>query len=132
VFGKPIFSSLSRYNSAVFQSLSSNNYTIAVVKDSFLDQTVPWSTLTAEKISAGDGGWEDTTDSPKINPRYINGAPANYSDVISQIRVSATTMPYQKLNTSACFSLYADHWAPQTPSCLSVTRASKRPGRTAS
>jgi hypothetical protein len=97
-----------RYNSAVFQSLSSNDYTIAVVKDSFMHKA-SWNIFTAEKNRAGDISWDEG----RVNPTHINGKLANYTDVILRMQQDAISMPYQRLNISDCFKLYDDYWAPQ-------------------
>ncbi|TQN66010.1 hypothetical protein CSHISOI_09399 [Colletotrichum shisoi] len=89
------------YNSAVFKSLSSHNYTVAVVKDSFLDNS-SWSLSTAEANRAGDWGWDDT----RVNPPNLD-----YGEIIRGMQQDAQT--YRGMNISACFDLYDDYWQPQ-------------------
>lgn len=108
-----------RYNSAVFQSLSSNDYTIAVVKDSFVNNA-PWSISTAEENRAGDIGWDEV----RVNPTHINGTLANYTDVILRMQLDAISMPYQRLNISECFDLYDDYWTPQGNALVFVSNQS--------
>lgn len=90
-----------RYNSAVFQSLSSHNYTVAVVKDSFLSNS-SWSLKTAESNRIGDNGWDEhRVNPPNLNPQQI----------IALMQQDAHT--YDRLNVSACFNLYDDYFTPQ-------------------
>ncbi|KAK1467406.1 hypothetical protein CMEL01_11399, partial [Colletotrichum melonis] len=89
------------YNSAVFQSLSSHNYTVVVVKDSFLNNA-SWSLKTAEDNRAGDYGWEDT----RVNPSNLD-----YEEVVRAIQRNASI--YDERNISACFDLYDDYFNPQ-------------------
>ncbi|KAK1490984.1 hypothetical protein CTAM01_10477 [Colletotrichum tamarilloi] len=89
------------YNSAVFQSLSSHNYTVVVVKDSFLNNA-SWSLKTAEDNRAGDYGWEDT----RVNPSNLD-----YEEVVKAIQRNASI--YDERNISACFDLYDDYFNPQ-------------------
>ncbi|KEY73995.1 hypothetical protein S7711_02589 [Stachybotrys chartarum IBT 7711] len=89
------------YNSAVFQSLSSHNYTVAVVKDSFITGS-SWSLATAEANRAGDNGWDEA----RVNPPEWN-----HTQIIQGMQDNAAR--YQRLNVSACFDLYDDYWIPQ-------------------
>ncbi|KAK2010406.1 hypothetical protein LZ32DRAFT_619960 [Colletotrichum eremochloae] len=100
------------YNSAVFQSLSSHNYTVAVVKDSFLNGS-SWNLETAELNRAGDWGWDDT----RVNPLNVD-----YEKVIQDMQDAAST--YEKLNLSACFDLYDDYWKPQGDAIILVKNES--------
>ncbi|KAK3940285.1 hypothetical protein QBC46DRAFT_459091 [Diplogelasinospora grovesii] len=102
------------YNSAVFQSLSSHDYTIAVVKDSFLDNCA-WSLETAERNRHGDPGWNET----RVNPPELN-----YTQVIQGIQRDALSLPYVKKNVTECFDLYADYFAPQGNAVILVKNAS--------
>ncbi|KAI2620923.1 hypothetical protein GGS26DRAFT_594614 [Hypomontagnella submonticulosa] len=90
------------YNSAVFQSLASNDYTVAVVKDSFLNGT-SWNMTVAEQNRAGDWVWNDT----RVN------LPQDYYKVISNIQQEVMKGHYERKNISDCFSLYDDCWSPQ-------------------
>ncbi|TKW51309.1 hypothetical protein CTA1_13012 [Colletotrichum tanaceti] len=89
------------YNSAVFKSLSSHNYTVAVVKDSFVRNS-SWSLSTAEANRAGDWGWDDT----RVNPPNLD-----YEEILRGMQRDAQT--YREMNISACFALYDDYWKPQ-------------------
>ncbi|KAK0670153.1 hypothetical protein QBC41DRAFT_273392 [Cercophora samala] len=93
------------YNSAVFRSLSSNNYTIAVVKDSFVHGS-SWSLGAAEERRATSPGWHMADE--RVNP-YL----WNHSDIISGIQRDVVEGLYTRINTSACFDLYDDYWQPQ-------------------
>ncbi|KAK9419885.1 hypothetical protein SUNI508_06891 [Seiridium unicorne] len=90
------------YNSAVFQSLASNDYTIAVVKDSFLNGST-FNLTTAEQNREGDFAWDDS----RVNP------PQNYTKIIYDMQQAAMSNTYEQRNVSACFDLYDDYWAPQ-------------------
>ncbi|KAK6860389.1 hypothetical protein PG995_004025 [Apiospora arundinis] len=90
------------YNSAVFQSLGSNSYTIAVVKDSFL-QRAPFDLVVSEKNRAHDPGWDES----RVNP------PNDYNETITSMRESAIRGLYQELDVPECFARYNDYFAPQ-------------------
>ncbi|KAI0848731.1 hypothetical protein F5Y00DRAFT_253217 [Daldinia vernicosa] len=94
------------YNSAVFQSLASNDYTIAVVKNSFANGST-WDLTTAEINRAGDYGWEDTEDA-KVNPYAYN-----YTEIIQTMQRDMSGARWERMNISACFALYNDYFAPQ-------------------
>lgn len=93
------------YNSAVFQSSSSFDYTVAVVKDSFFNDAT-WSVSAAEERARGDWSFVDDW---RINP------PNNYTDVITNMRedVNDAKPPYMWLNVSACFDYYSRYFTPQ-------------------
>ncbi|KAI1856560.1 hypothetical protein JX265_011519 [Neoarthrinium moseri] len=101
------------YNSAVFQSLASNDYTIAVVKDSFLNGS-SFNLTTAERNREGDYGWDDG----RVNPQQ------NYMNIVKQMQQAAMSGAYELLNTSACFDLYDDYWAPQSNGLVFVKNES--------
>ncbi|KAF2971938.1 hypothetical protein GQX73_g1523 [Xylaria multiplex] len=90
------------FNAAVFESRGSNDYTIAVVKDSFLNGA-SWDLSTAERNRRGDPGWDDY----RINPKQ------NYQRIIADIQGNITNSLYDAKNTSACYALYDDYWAVQ-------------------
>lgn len=94
-----------RYNSAVFQSLESFDYTIGVVKDSFLDGA-SFSIEAAQQRAAED--WSFTDDN-RINP------PNDYGRVIEDMRSAAlsSSSPYLRHNASSCFDYYDDYFIPQ-------------------
>ncbi|KAL0778617.1 hypothetical protein CaCOL14_004875 [Colletotrichum acutatum] len=102
------------YNSAVFQSLSSHNYTVVVVKDSFLSNA-SWSLKTAENNRAGDYGWEDT----RVNPSNLD-----YEEVVRAIQRNASI--YEERNISACFDLYDDYFNPQGNAIILVKNESSQ------
>ncbi|OTA93633.1 hypothetical protein M434DRAFT_41031, partial [Hypoxylon sp. CO27-5] len=91
------------YNSAVFQSLASNDYTIAVVKDSFVNGS-SWSLTTAENNRRGDYGWEDS----RVNPPN-----RNYTEIIHDMQQNVMSAGWEDMNISTCFALYNDYFAPQ-------------------
>ncbi|KAK4450480.1 hypothetical protein QBC34DRAFT_460961 [Podospora aff. communis PSN243] len=93
------------YNSAVFQSLSSNDYTVAVVKDSFLDGA-SWNLTAAEERRRGSAGWELVGD--RLNPPSFN-----YTEIILGMQTDVSQNLYISRNISACFALYDDYWQPQ-------------------
>ncbi|KAH8205228.1 hypothetical protein TruAng_000640 [Truncatella angustata] len=101
------------YNSAVFQSLASNEYTIAVVKDSFLNAS-SFNLTTAEQNRKGDFGWDDS----RVNPEQ------NYTQIILDMQKAAMAASYEELNTSACFDLYDDYWTPQGNALIFVKNQS--------
>lgn len=89
----------------MFQSSSSFDYTIAVVKDSFFNDTT-WSVSSAEERARWD--WSFVDDS-RINP------PNNYTEVIANMRdeVKGAESSYMRLNVSACFDYYSHYFTPQ-------------------
>ncbi|KAH8671223.1 hypothetical protein BX600DRAFT_458587 [Xylariales sp. PMI_506] len=89
------------YNSAVFQSLSSYDYTVAVVTDSFL-HNASWSTAAADMNRAVDPGWNES----RVNPPSINA-----TQVIEQMQRNFSS--HQNLSVAECFSRYEDYFAPQ-------------------
>ena len=103
-----------RYNSAIFRSLSSNDYTIAVAKDSFIHNS-SWSLSTAENNRNGDVSWNDS----RVNPPELD-----YFTTIKGIQASAISNKYEELNVSACFDLYSDYWAPQGNAVILVANQS--------
>lgn len=92
----------SRYNSAVFKSLASNDYTIVVVMDSFVTGA-SWNISTAERNRLGDYSWNDT----RVNKM------ANYHEIITGIQQDSMNGRYETKNISDCFNIYDDYWAPQ-------------------
>jgi hypothetical protein len=56
-----VVTDLSRYNFAMFQSLTSFNYTVAVVKNSF-ENDATWIIATAEKNHVNKPGWVTSTE----------------------------------------------------------------------
>ncbi|KAK1757299.1 hypothetical protein QBC47DRAFT_442112 [Echria macrotheca] len=105
------------YNSAVFQSLSSYDYTVAVVKDSFLDGA-SWNLTAAEERRQGSAAW-DVVDDRRLNPPSFN-----YTDIIHGMQVNAMHNEYVERDLSSCFALYDDYWQPQGNVVVLVKNAS--------
>ncbi|KAI1443085.1 hypothetical protein F5Y02DRAFT_226996 [Annulohypoxylon stygium] len=91
------------YNSAVFQSLASNDYTIAVVKDSFVNGS-SWNLTTAENNRRGDYGWDES----RVNPSN-----RNYTEIIQDMQDNVMGVGWEALNVSACYALYNDYFTAQ-------------------
>jgi hypothetical protein len=96
----------------VFQSLSSHNYTVAVVKGSFLKNN-SWSLETAESNRIGDNGWDEA----RVNPSDFN-----FEQIIESMQQDAHA--YEELNISACFDLYDDYFNPQGNAIVQVKNES--------
>ncbi|KAI5921707.1 hypothetical protein F4810DRAFT_677442 [Camillea tinctor] len=90
------------YNSVVFQSLGSSDYTIAVVTESFVFGE-GWSLTAAEANRKGDPGWDES----RVNP------PQNYTKIISDMQQEVENGLYTTQNVSSCFDYYNDYWSPQ-------------------
>lgn len=90
------------FNSAVFQSLTSFDYTVAVVKDSFVNGSM-WDLKTAEENRSGDPGWDDF----RVN------LPDNYTRIIQDMQAGSINGSYSFKNVSDCFDIYDDYYAPQ-------------------
>ncbi|KAI0475261.1 hypothetical protein GGR56DRAFT_645310 [Xylariaceae sp. FL0804] len=91
------------YNSAVFQSLSSSDYTVAVAKDSFLSGST-WNLITAEDNRRGDPAWDEA----RVNPPEWN-----YTQIIQQMQDNVMANIYQYENISSCLRLYDNYFQPQ-------------------
>ncbi|KAI1801235.1 hypothetical protein F4811DRAFT_468442 [Daldinia bambusicola] len=91
------------YNSAVFQSLASNDYTVAVVKNSFANGS-RWDLTTAEINRAGDFGWEES----RVNPKN-----RNYTEIIYTMQRDMSDDKWERMNVSSCYALYNDYFAAQ-------------------
>lgn len=94
----------------MFQSLTSFNYTVAVVKDSFANDTT-WSLATAEKNRAGQPGWVETgywDHGVRINPPDWD-----FQATIMGMQRAAAVGEYRSKNVSQCFDLYDHFFAPQ-------------------
>ncbi|KAI0455296.1 hypothetical protein F5B21DRAFT_524017 [Xylaria acuta] len=89
------------FNSAVFQSLASNDYSVAVVKDSFLSGA-SWDLSTAERNRQGDPGWDEE----KVNP-----PDQDYQSIIEAMQKDVVNGLYEVKNISDCYALYEDYWA---------------------
>ncbi|KAI1775604.1 hypothetical protein F4818DRAFT_457822 [Hypoxylon cercidicola] len=99
------------YNSAVFQSLASNDYTIALVKNSFINGS-SWNLATAEANRRGDNGWDEK----RVNPKH-----RNYTEIITNMQEDVMDTGWEKMNISDCFALYNDYFAPQGNGVIFVT-----------
>jgi hypothetical protein len=101
---------ISRYNSAVFTSLASNDYTVAVVNDYFLNSSSSsWNLTTAAARGLGDPGYSWVVDNvpgfgwkiPILTPEAV----------ISGMQQNATnTELYTRRNVSDCFTTYSDYF----------------------
>ncbi|KAK3987182.1 hypothetical protein QBC44DRAFT_295501 [Cladorrhinum sp. PSN332] len=92
------------YNSAVFQSLASSIYTVAVVKDSFINGT-SWDVNAAEENNERDqAGW--------VHKRPKAGM-LNYTDIILNMQTEAINGRYEYLNSTECYKLYDEYFLPQ-------------------
>ncbi|KAJ3566646.1 hypothetical protein NPX13_g7059 [Xylaria arbuscula] len=90
------------YNSAVFQSLASNDYSVAVVKESFLSGA-DWDLSTAQHNGQADPGWNEEG---FITPSQ------GYSSFIESMQKDVMGGDiYQRKNISECYELYEDYWA---------------------
>ncbi|KAI1334924.1 hypothetical protein F5Y15DRAFT_409374 [Xylariaceae sp. FL0016] len=99
------------FNSAVFQSLSSDDYTIAVVKDSFKNGS-SWNLESAEQRRKGYDAWDV--------PDRVNPTEFNYTNIISEMQNAVMNGTYQYQNVSACFELYVDYFKPQSNAVIFV------------
>ncbi|KAI0161870.1 hypothetical protein GGR52DRAFT_582373 [Hypoxylon sp. FL1284] len=104
------------YNSAVFKSLASNDYTIVVVKDEFVSGA-SWNLSVAERNRQGDWSWNDT----RVNTR------ADYHNIIANIQRDTMFGLYKTKNVSECFDAYDDYWLPQSNGAIFVKNASASP-----
>ncbi|KAK4169634.1 hypothetical protein QBC43DRAFT_295414 [Cladorrhinum sp. PSN259] len=92
------------YNSAVFQSLSSSVYTVAVVKDSFINGT-SWDIAAAEENNQRDrAGWV----MKRPEPGWFN-----YTEIISHMQTEAMEGRYEYRSFADCYRLYDNYFAPQ-------------------
>lgn len=87
----------------MFQSLASNDYTIAVVKDSFVNGS-SWNLTTAENNRRGDYGWDES----RVNPSN-----RNYTEIIQDMQDNVMGVGWEALNVSACYALYNDYFTAQ-------------------
>jgi len=94
-----------RYNSAVFQSLSSSVYSVAVVKDSFLDGA-SWNLTAAKERRKGSPGWD-------LQDGRLNPTSFDYDEIIRGMQTAAIEGLYTERNISSCFDIYNDYWKPQ-------------------
>ncbi|KUJ12413.1 uncharacterized protein LY89DRAFT_722040 [Mollisia scopiformis] len=98
------------YNSAVFTSLASSDYTVAVVNSYFLNSTSSsWNLTAAASRGLGDPGFSWVIDG---HPGFGWKIPILTPDgVISGMQQNATnTKLYTQMNVSDCFTTYSDYF----------------------
>ncbi|KAI1425180.1 hypothetical protein F5Y12DRAFT_796175 [Xylaria sp. FL1777] len=100
------------FNSAVFQALASNDYNVAVVKDSFISGA-NWDLSTAERNRQGDFGWD-------INAQDPQGQ--SYQSMIEGMQKDVMNGLYEPKNLSECYALYEDYWASQQGNVVVVAK----------
>ncbi|KAI3331160.1 hypothetical protein F4824DRAFT_476281 [Ustulina deusta] len=100
------------FNSAVFQSLASNDYSVAVVKESFT-LGASWDLSTAERNRQGDPGWDEE----KVNP-----PDQGYDSMIEGMQKDVLNGLYERKNISDCYALYEDYWAVQQGNVVVVIK----------
>ncbi|KAI0144643.1 hypothetical protein GGR57DRAFT_481571 [Xylariaceae sp. FL1272] len=88
------------FNSAVFQSLASNDYSVAVVKDSFLTGA-SWNLSTAQRNGEGNIGWDEWK---------VTAPDEDYETIISDMQEDVMKGRYERKNLSDCYALYDDYW----------------------
>lgn len=96
-----------RYNSAVFTSLASSDYTVAVVNKHFLTHG-SWNLTAAAVRGEGDPGLSWVFKNPEFDWRIPILTP---KDTISKMQRNATEGLYQMMNVSTCFEIYDDYWS---------------------
>ncbi|KAH7420103.1 hypothetical protein BKA64DRAFT_652375 [Cadophora sp. MPI-SDFR-AT-0126] len=100
------------YNSAVFTSLASNDYTVTVVNSYFLNSTSSsWNLDTAASRGLGDPGYSWVTARHRGFPGWQIPI-LSAQDVISEMQHNATIGSYTRSSVSSCFKLYNDYWSP--------------------
>ncbi|KAI1757385.1 hypothetical protein F4782DRAFT_478338 [Xylaria castorea] len=104
------------FNSAVFQSLASNDYTVAVVKDSFTIGA-GWNISTAERNRRGDHGWDNSL---TVHPHVPQGQ--SYQSIIEGMQKDVMNGLYEPKNISDCYALYEDYWATRQGNVVVVAK----------
>ncbi|KAI0099946.1 hypothetical protein GGR51DRAFT_534244 [Nemania sp. FL0031] len=89
------------FNSAVFQALASNDYSVAVVNEPFLSGA-GWDLSTAIRNRGSDPGWDDAK---------INAPNVTYESLIEGMQKDVMNDLYEMKNVSECYALYEDYWA---------------------
>ncbi|KAF2964337.1 hypothetical protein GQX73_g9225 [Xylaria multiplex] len=100
------------FNSAVFQSLASNDYSVAVVKESFISGA-SWNLSTSERNTWGDPGWDDW----KINPPN-----QTYQSMVEGMQRDVIKGLYKPKNISECYALYEDYWSAEQGNVVVVAK----------
>ncbi|KAI0966578.1 hypothetical protein F4678DRAFT_475868 [Xylaria arbuscula] len=100
------------FNSAVFQSLASNDYSVAVVKESFTSGA-SWDLPTAIRNGRGNAGW----DGEKVTPPN-----QSYNSIVEDIQKDVMNTLYEEKNVSDCYALYEDYWAAQQGNVVVVIK----------
>ncbi|KAL6718922.1 hypothetical protein ACLMJK_003157 [Lecanora helva] len=96
------------YNSAVFTSLASNDYTVAVVNDAFLSDG-SWNLTAAEVRGSSDPGLSWVTPN---NSTYGWRIPVmTPEETIATIQNNASKGLYTKMDANQCFLRYNDYFA---------------------
>ncbi len=97
-----------RYNSAVFTSLASNDYTVAVVNKAFLSGG-KWNLTAAGQRGLGDPGLSWVVNN---SPAYGWRIPVmTAEETIQAMQINGTAGFYTMTNISQCFQTYNDYWA---------------------
>lgn len=98
---------LLRYNSAVFTSLASNDYTVAVVNEAFLSGG-NWNLTAAGQRGLGDPGLSWVINN---SPGYGWRIPVmTAEETVRAMQVNGTNS-YTMTNISQCFQIYDNYWA---------------------
>ncbi len=99
---------ISRYNSAVFTSLASNDYTVAVVNKSFLSGG-KWNLTAAGQRGLGDPGLSWVINNSSAYGWRIPVMTAE--ETVQAMQVNGSAGLYTMTNISQCFQIYNDYWA---------------------
>lgn len=100
------------FNSAVFQSLASNDYSVAVVADPFLSGG-GWDLATAERNRQGDPGWDESKSKPPTQ---------DYRIIVKGMQNDIVSGLYEMKNISDCYALYEDYWSAQQGNVVVVVK----------
>lgn len=103
------------YNSAVFQSLASNDYSVAVVKESFLSGA-SWELSTAERNGQNDPAW---------NGKDFIPPPQGFNSFMESMQEEVMNGLYERKNVSECYALYEDYWAVNQGNVVVVVNTEK-------
>ncbi|KAJ8131683.1 hypothetical protein O1611_g1943 [Lasiodiplodia mahajangana] len=100
------------FNSAVFQALASNDYSVAVVDESFISGA-SWDLSTAIRNRGGDPGWDDV---------HTNPPNVTYESLVDGMQKDVMKGLYEMKNVSECYALYEDYWAIQQGNVVVVAK----------
>lgn len=98
-----------RYNSAVFSSLASSDYVVAVVSDAFLTNGT-WNLQAAQSRGLGDPGWSWVVDGD-IYPRFGWKIPSLTPEATITAMQQNATSSYTHQDVSKCFATYYNYWS---------------------